>query len=152
MPPKKKATAKPTKDKGIKYAKYAKPGDFVHIKAVNVSNNSQLKRWYGLQASDRWITGVLDEIITTTENNRKVTYSTVITTCQLVLPSLQGRRIYCIIQGCGRIQIHPRGFPSWVLGKLEPARQPFKLRLQPQIAPTAPLLSSTCIFNRRLAC
>jgi Transposase IS4 len=66
-----KPNAKP---KGTKYAKGAKVGDFVHIKATHVSNMAQLKRWYGSQADDRWFTGQLDEIVVATENKRKVTY------------------------------------------------------------------------------
>jgi Transposase IS4 len=68
---KKKANAKP---KGTQYAKGAKVGDFVHIKANHVSNPTQLKRWFGSQADDIYLTGKLEEIDIETENKRKVTY------------------------------------------------------------------------------
>jgi hypothetical protein len=66
-----KANAKP---KGTKYAKGAQAGDFVHIKATHVSNLTQLKRWYGSQADDRWFTGKLEEVVVVTENKCKVAY------------------------------------------------------------------------------
>jgi hypothetical protein len=65
-----KAKAKPNaKPKGTKYAKGAKVGDFIHIKASYVSSHSQLKHWVGGQADDWWFTGKLEEIVTATENN-----------------------------------------------------------------------------------
>jgi Transposase IS4 len=70
-----KAKAKPNaKPKGTKYAKGAKVGDFVHIKATYVSNPSQLKRWFGGQSDDWWFTGKVMEVVVEIENKRKVVY------------------------------------------------------------------------------
>jgi hypothetical protein len=45
--------------KGVKYAKNAKNGDWVHTKGNNVTNPAQLKRWFGSKSALKMMSGIV---------------------------------------------------------------------------------------------
>jgi hypothetical protein len=115
LQPKAKAPKKPTQ-----YAKNAKVGDLVHIKASHVSNHGQLRRWFGSQANSHWFTGTLEEIAQCTVGKTKTTMYNV----RYLLPDgfyklLRKKNIHhCPVHGW--ILIHRHKSRSLVADILEP--------------------------------
>jgi hypothetical protein len=51
--------------KGVKYAKHADVGDWVHAKGINVTSETNLKRWYGSIAMSKYFSGISIGVTTT---------------------------------------------------------------------------------------
>ena len=65
------------KAKGVKYAKDAAIGQWVHAKGKTVTNPAELRRWFGSKYMSKYLSGVVLERTMSQEIGRKGLYYTV---------------------------------------------------------------------------